>query len=59
MATRVLVVALLAPMLLLTKPAPAGAHVGLGLVLGLPFLGSVIAAMSPGYGPPGYAPPGV
>ncbi|MBP1684647.1 MAG: hypothetical protein H6Q33_790 [Deltaproteobacteria bacterium] len=59
MAKCILVVAVLAPMLLLTKPAPAGAHVGLGLVLGLPFLGFVIAAMSPGYGPPGYAPPGV
>jgi hypothetical protein len=59
MAKRILLVALLAPMLVLTKPAPAGAHVGLGLVLGVPFLGAVIDAMSPGYGPPGYAPPGL
>ena len=56
MAKRIFVVALLAPMLALVKPAPAAAHVGVSFSIGLPFFGLVVDA-PPFYGPPVYGPP--
>jgi hypothetical protein len=56
MIKRILVVALLASMLALVKPAPAAAHVGFSFVIGLPFFRAGIDLGVPGpyYGPPGY-----
>lgn len=57
MTKRILVVALLASMLALVKPAPAAAHVGFSVSIGLPFFGAVVGVPGPLYGPPGYAVP--
>lgn len=56
MTKRILVVALLAPMLALVKPAPAAAHVGFLFALGLPFVGAVLGIPVPFYGPAVYGP---
>jgi len=57
MAQRVLVVALLAPMLALMRPVPASAHVGVSFSIGLPFFGLVAGVPGPFYGPPVYPAP--
>ncbi len=58
MAKRILMVALVAPMLALAHPAPAAAHVGFLVSIGLPFFGAVIGVPPPYpyYTPPVYAP---
>lgn len=56
MAKRILVVALLAPMLALVKPAPAAAHVDFLFGFGLPFVGAVLGIPVPFYGPAVYGP---
>jgi len=57
MIKRVLVIALLAPMLGLMKPSPAAAHVDFSFAIGVPFFGAVIGTPAPFYGPPVYPAP--
>jgi hypothetical protein len=57
MAKRIVVLALLVPMLTVARPAPAAAHVPLLFAIGLPFFGAVIGLPGPYYRPPVYAPP--
>ncbi len=57
MTKRILLVALLAPMLMLAKPAPASAHVGFSVSIGLPFFGAVVGVPGPYYAPPVYPAP--
>ncbi len=57
MTKRILVVALLAPMLMLAKPTPASAHVGVSVAIGLPFFGAVVGVPGPYYAPPVYPVP--
>jgi len=62
MIKRILLAALLVPMIALAKPSPAAAHVGFWVSIGLPFFGAVVGVPGPLYGPAGdavpvYAPP--
>jgi hypothetical protein len=56
MAKRILIVALVAPLLALAKPAPAAAHVGFSVSIGLPFFGAAVGVPAPLYAPYVYTP---
>ena len=54
MTRRLLVVALVAPLLALARPSPAAAQVGFGVSIGLPFFGAYVGVPAPYYAPPVY-----
>jgi hypothetical protein len=55
MTKRLVVVALLIPMLALIKPAPAVAHTSYSFSIGLPVFGAVVGFSQPAYWSPVYA----
>jgi len=58
MIKRLFAVSLLVLMLAFLKPAPASAHIGLSVSIGLPFFSAVVGIPGPFYGPsvPAYGP---